>query len=81
MSELPEQEREQIAQLLQRAVADAEFRALFQTDPAQAIESSGVGLSPEAAARMAEGMDLLPEVTAHAATGNPVVVVIMIHDS
>ena len=67
MSELPGQEREQIAQLLQRIITDAEFRTLFLADPAQAIESSGAELSHHLATRIIEGMDLLPQVTAHAA--------------
>jgi putative modified peptide len=78
MAKLPDQERDQISALLQRVVTDGEFRQLFEADPANAIESSGIGFSSTAVTRIVEGMDLLPAVTAHASMAGQASIIIII---
>jgi hypothetical protein len=47
-----------LAKLIQRVVSDSDFRALFQSDPQDAIEHSGVSLSPVAAAALVKNAKL-----------------------
>jgi len=58
-------DREQIAELMRRVVADSEFRQAFETDPRAAIASSGIALAPETVEKVAASIGLVPSVAFH----------------
>ena len=60
-----ENDREQIAELLSRVVADLEFRHAFEADPRAAIASSGIALAPRTVEQLAESANLVPSVAFH----------------
>jgi hypothetical protein len=58
-------DREQIAELMRRVVADSEFRQAFEADPRAAIASSGIALAPQTVEKVAASIGLVPSVAFH----------------
>jgi|HubBroStandDraft_2_1064218.scaffolds.fasta_scaffold678983_1 hypothetical protein len=58
-------DRQQIAELMRKVVADSEFRQAFQTDPRAAIASSGIELAPQTIEQVSASVSLVPSVAFH----------------
>jgi hypothetical protein len=58
-------DRDQIAELMRRVVADSEFRLAFEADPRAAIASSGIALAPQTVEQVAASVGLVPSVAFH----------------
>jgi hypothetical protein len=58
-------DRDQIAELMRRVVADGEFRLAFEADPRAAIASSGITLAPQTVEQVAASVGLVPSVAFH----------------
>jgi hypothetical protein len=56
-------DRVELAKLVRRVVSDNEFRARFQADPQDAIDHSGVNLSPVAASALVKNAKLGADLT------------------
>jgi hypothetical protein len=58
-------DRDQIAELMRKVVADSEFRLAFEADPRAAIASSGIALAPQTVEQVAASVGLVPSVAFH----------------